>query len=199
MSNTQPRFATPIYTAQLEGSEVEQVQLDFKRAFDDLTEKDVWKPVDEWQTCLFSDPGFNNNLLEDYKIKSFQLALDTHIRTYLSQIGFWMHPKMSYRVAASWMTLTHRGGYGHIHSHGVSDISGVYYFATNEEDGDIFFESPNKLLSASYCFNHMHSRMYFKPKVGRLILFPGWLEHGTQTNKTDHGRVSVSFNIHFRK
>ena len=39
--------------------------------------------------------------------------------------------------------------------------------------------------------------MVVNPTEGELILFPGWLDHGVQTNDTDDERVSVSFNIRF--
>jgi uncharacterized protein (TIGR02466 family) len=35
-----------------------------------------------------------------------------------------------------------------------------------------------------------------KPAVGKLLLFPGWLEHSVEKNKTDDIRISISFNLH---
>jgi hypothetical protein len=35
------------------------------------------------------------------------------------------------------------------------------------------------------------------PEVGALYLWPGMIEHQTATNKTDHERISLSFNIRF--
>jgi uncharacterized protein (TIGR02466 family) len=198
MSNTEAWFATPVYNVNIIGSGLDQIQKDFDRAFESLKQQGKFDYTDEWgATTLFSDTKFDDNLLKDFNIQSFNLELDLHIKRYLSQIGFVLHPKLGYDVKASWMTLSRKGNYGHIHSHGAADLSGVYYFKTNGEDGNLFFETPNKLLTSSFCFNHMHNRAYFKPEVGKLLLFPGWLEHGVQTNTTDNERVSVSFNIHF--
>jgi len=197
--NTEAWFATPVYNTMVREESLESIQKDFELAFNDLKAKESFDVVGDWKTTLFSDPKFDNNLLKDYAIKSFQIELDFHIKQYLSQVGFMVYPKLAYSIATSWMTLSRKGHYGHIHSHGASDLSGVYYFKTSSDDGDIFFETPNKLLQSSFCFNHMHSRAYFKPQVGKLLLFPGWLEHGTQTNTTDNERVSVSFNIHFNR
>ena len=36
-------------------------------------------------------------------------------------------------------------------------------------------------------------------KEGRLILFPAWLHHEVPVNRTEHERVSISFNIVFTK
>ena len=200
MSNTEAWFATPIYNVNIIGTAFEEIQKDFSEAFDSIKNRGDFDYTDEWgSTTRFSDPSFTNNFLQEFNIVSFEQELNLHIKRYLSQIGFVLHPKMSYRIGASWMTLSRKGNYGHIHSHGASDISGVYYFKTNSNDGDLFFETPNKLLTSSFCFNHMHSRAYYKPEPGKLLLFPGWLEHGVQTNTTDHERVSVSFNIHFAR
>ena len=34
-----------------------------------------------------------------------------------------------------------------------------------------------------------------RPEEGRLYVFPGWLEHGVEENRSDRGRVSISFNV----
>jgi ectoine hydroxylase-related dioxygenase (phytanoyl-CoA dioxygenase family) len=31
--------------------------------------------------------------------------------------------------------------------------------------------------------------------VGKLLLFPGWLQHSVKKNKTDDLRISISFNL----
>ena len=38
----------------------------------------------------------------------------------------------------------------------------------------------------------------YTPKEGKILLFPGWLEHGVKTNLTDNVRMSLSFNVYFK-
>ena len=33
------------------------------------------------------------------------------------------------------------------------------------------------------------------PEEGRMYVFPGWLEHGVEENKSDKDRVSIAFNV----
>jgi uncharacterized protein (TIGR02466 family) len=33
------------------------------------------------------------------------------------------------------------------------------------------------------------------PEVGKLIIFPSWLDHGVNPNLSDTDRISMSFNI----
>jgi len=34
-----------------------------------------------------------------------------------------------------------------------------------------------------------------RPEVGRMYVFPGWLEHGVEENLSDRDRISISFNV----
>jgi len=72
----------------------------------------------------------------------------------------------------------------------------VYYVKTDGSDGNLYFPNPMKAMANSYCFRHFYPEWaQVKPKVGTLVLFPGWLEHGVLSNCTDNERVSVSFNL----
>jgi ectoine hydroxylase-related dioxygenase (phytanoyl-CoA dioxygenase family) len=39
------------------------------------------------------------------------------------------------------------------------------------------------------------SEIRMPPEEGRLYVFPGWLEHGVDVNRSDRDRVSISFNV----
>ena len=62
---------------------------------------------------------------------------------------------------------------------------------------DLFFESPVPNMGGSLVYNGLANRQEFKPEVGRIVLFPGWLQHGIMTNSTDDTRISLSFNVIF--
>jgi uncharacterized protein (TIGR02466 family) len=100
-------------------------------------------------------------------------------------------------MVESWMTLTTKGEYSHLHSHPMNDYAGVYYFKTNGEDGSIYFESPVHTAEYVAYMDKHTERVIFKPKVGRLIIFPSYLKHAVFTNNTEEERVSVSFNLKF--
>jgi len=34
-----------------------------------------------------------------------------------------------------------------------------------------------------------------RPEEGRMYVFPGWLEHGVEENRSNQDRVSISFNV----
>ena len=47
------------------------------------------------------------------------------------------------------------------------------------------------------CYHQNGLKISHNPQVGKMILFPGWLQHGVNVNNTDNIRMSLAFNIHF--
>ncbi len=187
--NINDAYATPIY-AGVVGS-FDEIQSEIKNSIEYVD----FSMVDEWgSTHYLSDTGFAENAIEKYNLNSFKIELDNHIKDYCHIIGFKLR---DYIIEASWLSLFRKGNYGHVHSHGHADISGVYYYQTTGNDGNLFFESPVPNMGGSLVYNGLASRQEFKPENGRLVLFPGWLQHGIMTNTTDDTRISLSFNIIF--
>ena len=96
------------------------------------------------------------------------------------------------------MTKMEKGDYAICHEHAWSDLSGVYWYKTNGQDGSIYFQTPN-LAQATSIWDARPNHMKFQPEQGRIMLFPGWLRHGVESNTSDNTRMSVSFNITFER
>ena len=182
-------FPTPIYYSFLDN--IEDVQKEVLNCVNNLE----FEMNDRWgKTHYLSDPSFKTNLVDQYNLKIFKKNLNIHLTRYCNEIGLLCKP---YKVTSSWMSLFKKDNYGHIHHHGDVDISGVYYVKTNQEDGKIFFLCPTPCMESSFLYQDLASRWSHKPMVGKILLFPGWLSHGIETNKTDNERMSLSFNINF--
>jgi len=200
MSGVELWFGTPLYTnfSTLEKQKI--IQEEIQLVYNDLIKNDQFKNNPEWNSHLLSDIDFKENIIQKYNLQIFSQCLNEHLKSYLEEIYSPLSKNiLDYKITASWLTLTKKGMYARAHTHGEADISGVYYFKTNGEDGRIFFNNPNQLILNSVCFKHMDQTVYFKPSVGKFILFPGWLQHAVQTNTTDNDRVSLSFNIQFNR
>lgn len=198
-SNIDYKFAVPIYSTHVEPNAFSKIQQEFDVVYTDLRSNNKFQHNEKSNSHMLSDITFTKNLLNDYQTDEFKKELDKHLRNYMegidSDIG--IARPFEYNIESSWMTLNTKNSYAVVHSHGDTDIAGVYYFKTNGNDGDFFFETPNKLTKSSYCFRHWQCNSEHKPEVGKIMLFPGWLEHGVGTNHTDNDRVSISFNINF--
>lgn len=96
---------------------------------------------------------------------------------------------------------TNRPGYQHMaHAHSNNFISGVYYVSAPENAGGIIFQDPRKqaqvLVPTIAELTDMNSTAIRLPAVeGQMILFPSWLEHFTETNRSDSLRISIAFNL----
>tara|TARA_R110000803_G_scaffold36765_4_gene79015 strand:+ start:1823 stop:2410 length:588 start_codon:yes stop_codon:yes gene_type:complete len=100
-----------------------------------------------------------------------------------------------------WANINYSGGYNKPHVHPNSLWSGVYYIKTPENCGDLVIDDP-KLLSKTIAPRrqepgpkHALGEIRYKPIAGRLIMFPSYLNHCVELNKSDDIRISVSFNF----
>jgi uncharacterized protein (TIGR02466 family) len=82
------------------------------------------------------------------------------------------------------------------HADYSAEISGVYYYQTNGKDGDICFINPFN-AARYFDFGRVSSRSnnIYTPTVGRLLLFPSYVQHKVRPNKTDNTRISLAFNF----
>ena len=134
------------------------------------------------------------NIIKKLGLNKIEKEIDTHLRNYCNDLDFTMRDY----ALESWFAKFEKGNYAHIHNHNHADISGAYYYKTNGEDGDFFFESPNPYLEITKCYTPLSQRRQHKPQEGKILLFPGWLKHGVKTNNTDNTRISLAFNICFK-
>jgi uncharacterized protein (TIGR02466 family) len=190
IDNTYP---TPIYVAQVteqEGFLV--IQDEAKKAIEssEFSSKPEWGP-----THYLSSTTFINDVIKEQDMRIFSAVMHSHLTNYMDAVGFSMRPYM----VTSWFSLFQEHQYGQVHNHGNADVSGCYYVETSGDDGDLFFEDPRPANESNYVFSgrYMAGRRPYTPKVGQLIMFPGYILHGIKTNSKKTDRVSLSFNIKF--
>lgn len=96
-------------------------------------------------------------------------------------------------IIESWAAYSEPGGYQNYHTHLREPIiSGVYYYQTSIADGDIVFKTDSGGINHSVL--NMQKVALYKPEVGKIILFPSFLEHQVTRNCTDNTRISIAFN-----
>tara|TARA_R110000824_G_scaffold25843_1_gene89656 strand:- start:5072 stop:5659 length:588 start_codon:yes stop_codon:yes gene_type:complete len=101
-----------------------------------------------------------------------------------------------------WININPTGGSNIVHLHPRSFFSGVFYVQTPVKCGEIVLRHPcshtendwrdefwNELTLETTTMN------YLKAKENMLYIFPSWLEHYVQTNKSKKDRISISFNL----
>ena len=199
MANVQPWFPYPIYMAQLEGQELAQIQAELMQMYRQQSARMSKHPNWERDTHSLTDPDFNCNVLVEFPCPTFINWISRSLQDYLVTVGVEPQWAQDYRISHSWCTLTRQHEFARMHDHGSVDISGVYYFQTTGEDGNFYFKSPNNELVHSYCFQNIPDSQDIKPQVGQMIMWPGFLWHGTRVNTTPDERISISWNIYVKR
>jgi len=112
------------------------------------------------------------------------------------------HPLFSRRseafdFSASWSVRLARRGYHTMHVHPMGWISSAYYVQVPDEvsesdahGGGIKFGEPDIDIG-----EYGQARRRIQPQVGRLVLFPSYMWHGTVPFESDAPRMTVAFDV----
>ena len=106
-------------------------------------------------------------------------------------------------AAHAWAMVMRDGDYTIVHDHGNSHWSASYYL--DEGDADLT-KYPNSglfaVLDPRGSSRHIpgieeasQSTFTVRPKTGRLVLFPGWLEHYVHPYRGTRPRVAIACNL----
>ena len=182
-------FPLPLFIDRAEGSEYESIHKEL------TTVKSKLKFNDTGSHMILNDDPFRSHFLSQYKCSHTINLINKSIESYINSL-YGGCPLHGWVIIESWMTKTIKGRGARQHSHGLADISGVYYLDTNEKDGNLILVNSHNHLESNMLLNELVSKDNVMPlENGLIALWPGQLKHYTKTNKTDHERISVSFNV----
>ena len=101
-----------------------------------------------------------------------------------------------------WANINPPGGMNMPHLHPNALFSGVYYVKAPINSGRLKLMEPRPgaqvMMPTKKPGNpsiDFWKDVHIEPTVGRIIMFPAWLWHGVETNKSNDIRISVSFNF----
>ena len=120
------------------------------------------------------------SIIEDYYQQNTDLDLETFMTT-------------------CWGSIYSKGDYSELHAHVPAMYSWVYYVKVDENSAPLHF--PRKLIgpikdeSFGWKDNTPDSGLYYRPKSGTGIIFPGWLQHQVPPHDNDAERVIVVGNV----
>ena len=112
------------------------------------------------------------------------------------------HLNMEPKLGNMWANINYKDGYNNSHIHPNSFFSGAYYVKAQPNSGRLHFLDPR--LGVQQCMPPMKKGIlprelwregYYDPVPGRIIMFPSWLWHRVEPNKSNDTRISVSFNF----
>ena len=155
-------------------------------------------------TALMSDGKYSSVFQGGWQSKTYTQwihgfehmgkKLNETIETCRKQIGV---PEL--RLKGYWFSVNSYGDHTTLHNHRDSVLSGVFYVDIPDENmGKINFERSDDIsyfLPPLESYNNFTGeRASYQPETGRVLIFPSWLKHSVDTNRSKKNRISVSFN-----
>tara|TARA_B100001094_G_scaffold309520_1_gene343248 strand:- start:1183 stop:1866 length:684 start_codon:yes stop_codon:yes gene_type:complete len=192
----QPAFSIPIYYNKPTDDEYELIQEELLEVHKN-TDYELPLQFPKNSSHLLTPKAFSANIIKKYNCDYFLEFLKKSVKDYLGSLQY--TTPMEYIIDSSWITKTTKGRSAVQHTHGSTDVSGVYYIKTNGQDGNLCFEDPNQVLVSNLIMDLVVDQNVAPLEQGLIILWPGYLSHRTFVNETDHERLSLSFNIKFAR
>ena len=137
-----------------------------------------WNMLDHKPFKIVSDKV--QSVIEDYHHQNSDLDLETFMTT-------------------CWGSIYGKGDYSELHAHVPAMYSWVYYVKVDDNAAPLHF--PRKLLgpvqdqSFGWKDETPDSGLYYRPKSGTGIIFPGWLQHQVPKHDNDNERIIVVGNV----
>jgi len=101
-----------------------------------------------------------------------------------------------------WANINPPGGSNQPHVHPNCLFSGVYYIKSNPQAGRLKIYDPRPGIQivmpvrvGTQHPKHLWRDVNLEPIPGRIVIFPAWLWHAVEPNKSNDIRISVSFNF----
>ena len=107
--------------------------------------------------------------------------------------------KIDNKITNSWFNIQDEGSILKEHVHASSILSGSLFINVGQNASKLYFHNPNPFVSYTVRTEPPHHYTCdwhsFNPKKGGLIIFPGWLKHGSNQNENFYkNRTVISFN-----
>jgi len=186
-------FPTPVWTVQLDNyKNINENMYDFIKSNQSKDVEGINKSnVKGWHSKDF-------NLNDEYPQKFISFILPS-IEQVMADMN-WEKQKQIAKINNMWAIINTGGSANLRHQHGNSTISGAYYVRAPKNSGDIVFYDPRPAPVYSHPNvlgpNLLNAQVNgITPKEGALVLFPSFLDHSVNENKSKEERIVISFNI----
>lgn len=102
-----------------------------------------------------------------------------------------------------WINKNSPGDYNKAHVHPNAVLSGSYYVKVPENSGNIEFYDPvRERIMSVYPIKKRtkvnSQALEYRCSDGLLVIFPSWLQHSVQPNRSNDFRVSIAFNMGYQ-
>lgn len=137
-------------------------------------------------------------------INDLVTAVKSHL-DYLSKEIYGFKDGVKLKLANGWINCNDPGleqlnnNYYHLHTSCFTSV--VYYVDCKEDSGDLVLIPPHQMIDYALPFQLVEQfnifnsqRWRIKPRQGKLVSFPAWINHFADPNRSDSERISIAFN-----
>lgn len=138
-----------------------------------------------------------NNFLGEFAKTPLYGLLAPKLAAALADYGY----KASSVRISYWSIVSRAGAYNRRHNHPDSILSVAFYTQAPPGSGNLIFSDPRygKLMESNIGrTDHsisLHGHIKVVPKLGRLVVFPSYLEHEVELSTCDGARIIYSLNL----
>jgi uncharacterized protein (TIGR02466 family) len=107
-----------------------------------------------------------------------------------------------FAITGCWANVSAPGAGHRAHSHPNNYLSGVYYLRTHADANTVNFLDPRQQTAiirppVTALTAENTEQVVVQVQDGTLLLFPAWLRHSVDANRSGRLRISLGFNIMF--
>ena len=137
-----------------------------------------------WQSKIFTpdDPMPVPNCIPD--------KLYSAIETYKTNTRLGEYD-LDLQIESYWFNVNPPEAYNTLHVHPANILSAIFWVSCPRNCGSFMVRHPHEMVN----FYLGPDEMKMSPNDGALLLFPSYLPHFVESNKSSEDRISISFNF----
>ena len=137
--------------------------------------------------------------LEKEEPRYFVNSISSSINYSLNDMG-WDLKQQETKITSMWSIINKKDASNARHIHSNNYLSSAYYVRAPKNCGSIVFHDPRSVTTFRYPKiakpNNLNTNVFsVEPKEGLLVLFPSYLYHSVDLNRSGEERIVISFNI----
>ena len=183
-------FPTFIWKAQLKPETYRELNAELLRKLDAVLPRDLAAGAG-WQS------GYGLHTADE-----FRPLISCICRAVEQVLEFLRIQPPKFEVTGCWVNVNSPGAAHGMHTHPNNFLSGVYYVQVQEGADTINFHDPRPQTAiirppVTELTAYNTDQVVVNVRKGTLLLFPAWLPHSVDANRSDKNRISISFNVMF--
>jgi uncharacterized protein (TIGR02466 family) len=164
--------------------------------------------LSHWAVSKDSSLQEDGDAISSVKVGVFDNQLQPHNSPLLQDYNTWLQEKIAFvweenkfmsnasTVNKSWINIHRKTGRTLEHMHSGSDLVVSAYLKCPKNSGNIEFRDPLEYHKTSFqCRPENNLWKEVQVSTNDILIFPGWLNHRTQENKTNEDRIVLTYNV----